>query len=434
MMRRLHADEQGATAIVLAICLVAFLAMLALTLDVGGLLLHRREMVNGADAAALAAAQSCASRTDTSDPEAMADGVARDNVATLTAAEVAGTNITEIVNCDAGPGHLTVGYTSQQALFFAPALGFQRTSPVSAEATATWGPAGMAGPVPVVLNVGAFQGTCDIPNIAKGTTCYLWYDNNLFGGSSFGYLDLGNGWDVSATDSCNNAGGSRQLSDWINGTTPVGTPSLHYPYHTYVCVDGGLRGNVDSSVWGEVSNLKGQTRDFPINGTSPADNASQVMKNSQIDKYNIIGFAHLEIVDVLTVSQAGGASGSCSVKVNPALSPGTYPWSVFGNSQGCPGSLIPDAVTVTQFDSLTSGDYSYSSAGFTLKKALPKNSAVAFTWSKGGTCGTAPNASARCLVVRWNGSTLGGDDPGHGADFGMEAIKLCDGRYKSCLG
>jgi Flp pilus assembly protein TadG len=51
--------ERGAVAIIVTLCLVAIMAMLVLTMDVGTLLLTRRAMVNAADAAALAAAQSC---------------------------------------------------------------------------------------------------------------------------------------------------------------------------------------------------------------------------------------------------------------------------------------------------------------------------------------------------------------------------------------
>jgi Flp pilus assembly protein TadG len=61
-------DERGAVAIIVTLCLIAIFAMVVLTVDVGGLLLERRSMVNAADAAALAAAQSCAITTDTDVP------------------------------------------------------------------------------------------------------------------------------------------------------------------------------------------------------------------------------------------------------------------------------------------------------------------------------------------------------------------------------
>lgn len=51
--------EDGVVGVVVAICLVVLMGAVAFTLDVGGLLYRRREMVNGADAAALAAAIEC---------------------------------------------------------------------------------------------------------------------------------------------------------------------------------------------------------------------------------------------------------------------------------------------------------------------------------------------------------------------------------------
>ena len=56
--RRLHRDESGVTLVIVALCLIALFGMLVLVVDVGGLLLNRREMVNASDAAALAAAKS----------------------------------------------------------------------------------------------------------------------------------------------------------------------------------------------------------------------------------------------------------------------------------------------------------------------------------------------------------------------------------------
>ena len=71
--------EDGAVAVITAIVLVVLMAAVALTVDVGGLLLRRRAMVNGADAAALAAAQSCADAS-LGDPESAADDYAAKNV------------------------------------------------------------------------------------------------------------------------------------------------------------------------------------------------------------------------------------------------------------------------------------------------------------------------------------------------------------------
>src|SRR5947199_3479766 len=54
-----HGREEGAVAIMVALLLVVFMAAVALTVDVGGLYLRRRALVNGSDAAALSAARTC---------------------------------------------------------------------------------------------------------------------------------------------------------------------------------------------------------------------------------------------------------------------------------------------------------------------------------------------------------------------------------------
>jgi Flp pilus assembly protein TadG len=443
-------DERGAVAIIVALCLVAVMAMTMLTIDVGALLLRRRAMVNASDAAALAAARSCFAMEDSDVPGDIADQYAIDNSNGLQAQD-GGIVMGETSNCDKGKaGHVTVQYTQKESLYFAPVLGFGNTGTVVTKATASWGGTGAAPPIPLVLNSGAFQGPCEVPDVQAGTQCHLWYDNTLFGGSAFGFLDVKypGGWDVAADDSCNNAGGANQLRNWINGTDPTGTLGLHYPYHTYVCVDGGLRGQVSTAVWGEIDKLIGQTRDFPINGLSPADNATQVMKNGLVDKYNIIGFAQMQIVDLLDVAEAGGTpaqDGTCNTQSSPALTgsgaAGTfYPWSVMGNGNGCPGSTVPNAVDTVVLGTLRPGtDFTATNTGFTLKAnvTLPNHSAVSFNWHVypvEGRCGTPPaNASARCLIVQWNGSTLGGGDPGGGADFGWGGIRLCDLSYGSCI-
>jgi Flp pilus assembly protein TadG len=108
--------EEGAVAILVALLLVVLMAAVALTVDVGGLYLRRRALVNGADAAALSAARTCA-RGGTDDhgttPEVAADTEAQNN-SPITDAEVQGrTNITDMTACGARYGHVTVSYTSQ---------------------------------------------------------------------------------------------------------------------------------------------------------------------------------------------------------------------------------------------------------------------------------------------------------------------------------
>src|SRR5947199_6252284 len=92
-----HGREEGAVAIMVALLLVVFMAAVALTVDVGGLYLRRRALVNGSDAAALSAARTCSRGVGNdprfSSPEEAADFDAQAN-APITDEEAAPTNIT----------------------------------------------------------------------------------------------------------------------------------------------------------------------------------------------------------------------------------------------------------------------------------------------------------------------------------------------------
>src|SRR2546422_5243599 len=171
--------EEGAVAILVALLLVVFMAAVALTVDVGGLYLRRRALVNGSDSAALSAARTCArgfgNDTRFDSPEPAADFEAQAN-SPITTDEVAPTNVTYPApgGCSVPTqyGHVIVQYTSQQALYFAPVLGFQHQSPVTTTATASWG-FGSNNPIPMVLSNLLAPGTCPMPpngTTAKGQT------------------------------------------------------------------------------------------------------------------------------------------------------------------------------------------------------------------------------------------------------------------------
>jgi hypothetical protein len=104
-----------------------------------------------------------------------------------------------------------------QSLFFAGVLGFSGPAQVQTKATAGWGPAREGNPLPIVVYTGQGQGNCDIneDTLTAGTDCYLWYDNDRFNQSAFGYLNLctaddkcSQGWDVAADAGCPSVGAS----------------------------------------------------------------------------------------------------------------------------------------------------------------------------------------------------------------------------------
>ena len=191
IVRRLHGDESGVTLVIVALCLVSLIGMIVLVVDVGGLLLNRRAMVNASDAAALSAAKSCIlpPSMDPQTPEQAADALAADNSG---AADVSNpSNILQSSGCDtADTGYVTVQYGANQQLFFAGLFG-QGQGHVTTQATAIWGPAGAVNPMPIVIYQDSFQ-NCEFDNIDPNKTCYVWEDNNNVNGSqsSFGLLDL----------------------------------------------------------------------------------------------------------------------------------------------------------------------------------------------------------------------------------------------------
>ncbi len=164
-----------------------------------------------------------------------------------------------------------------QNLFFAGVLGFDGPASVRTAATAGWGPAGGANPLPIVVYTGNDQGSCDIQeDTPPGVDCYLWFDNDLFNGSSFGFLNLctatdpcTHGWDVDAGDNCPNVGASLR-SDWISGNWSGGPNVVNYPDPTYVCRVSGLT----SSNWSTLENRIGDDLIFPVN-----DCTTQVDRN-----------------------------------------------------------------------------------------------------------------------------------------------------------
>ncbi|HEX6264513.1 MAG TPA: pilus assembly protein TadG-related protein, partial [Actinomycetota bacterium] len=294
--------EEGAVVVIVAICMVALMAAVAITVDVGGLYLRRRELVNGSDSGALSAARTCArggADVRFATPELASDTAVRANGA-ITATEVAGTDIVEITQCGTQWGHVTVRYTSQQALHFAPVLGFEYEKPVTTQATASWG-LGSNNPVPIVLS-SLVTVNCPIPPSgwpAPGETCAFWYDNDRLNGGNFAFLSLNpHGWDVPIDSNCSQsqAGGTSTLTGWIDGSIPASV-SLNWTQPTYVCTDSGIRGvggknGPNSQLWGALHDLIGQTRDFPINWEGPgepitgAPSQGMVFQQGNIDKYD----------------------------------------------------------------------------------------------------------------------------------------------------
>lgn len=161
-MRRIakEVDERGAVAVIIAILLVVLLGFAALAVDVGLLYAEKAQLRNGADAAAIGIAQSCAkdiaetekcsgSVADNSLAKEMADANALDdqsNADSVTLDKTAGT-------VSVTTGALETGATPNRvSLFFARALGFDEAE-VSVTSHAAWGvPIGGVAPFAIAFS------------------------------------------------------------------------------------------------------------------------------------------------------------------------------------------------------------------------------------------------------------------------------------------
>ncbi len=203
---RVNRDESGAVLVFVAVSLLVLLGMLALTVDLGRAIAIKRDMVNAADAAALAGAQVCAVERDAGLARTSAFESASINVVDSTDSPTTQLEFSAPGCVTGGPGGtqtVTVAYRTFVDYFVAPVLGFDGTD-VVADATAIWAPTGSTSPVPFVAAEGTFQSDCPIgPDLPHGTPCYLWFDNDDFEGSTFGTLNL-NAWDVSPGEDCAN--------------------------------------------------------------------------------------------------------------------------------------------------------------------------------------------------------------------------------------
>lgn len=152
-MRRLR-NQRGAVVVIVAIAMVALTGFTALAVDVGALWLDRKELQNGADAAALALAQSCAKGACEADEFAVANYYAAGNK------RDANVRVTDIQH---GTNTVKVTVASTRAHWFAPVLGdTQASTQISASATASWGGIGSAHVAPFTVSI------CHLTDILAG--------------------------------------------------------------------------------------------------------------------------------------------------------------------------------------------------------------------------------------------------------------------------
>jgi Flp pilus assembly protein TadG len=288
-------QEHGAVAVMVAILLVVLLGMLALVIDLGRAVGIRREMVNAADAAALAAAQQCALNRGPASAIAAANETAtlNDPAAGPVAIEIDPECVPGAVS-STDPKTVTVTYSRTVDYFVAPILGFD-SGTVTTSATAIWGAATRAAPIPLRINlVKLAQCQINPGQLPGGQTCRIGFGNNFPSGSdsNWGWLNFrpdGSGWNVDdPSRGCNSqAGGTGGPVDFISGASSLDA-ALRQPPPTWVCSYSGNPQNV-------VSTLKAREDDIL---TFPVVQGDPFVVGGAIKAWPVVGFVALRVVHV----------------------------------------------------------------------------------------------------------------------------------------
>jgi hypothetical protein len=336
-------------------------------------------------------------------------------------------------------------------------VGYSNTQTVKARATAIWGAAGaFTGIAPFMLNLSASG--CDIPNIPKGTNCGFWLDSNDIGNAQWSMMNL-NQWNVPPSTNCTSAGTGSTLN-WINGGAPA--LPLNYPNPTYVCLDTGavppvFFGTCNGTNSDPLICKKGKELPFPVNCPRAIidcpDSTGQIDKvglpappPASADKYDIVGFTYLLIVDVLKGNDPAAigtpaANGSCVTPHDFTLLPPGNTFDLHTASPNCnPSTSQPLSNLANLVLSKKSGnvtitfvqgvDYQFNSSTDVITWLKPNLNGVQVKWDWAtpavpGACGNRPsNSNAKCLATQYEGYTTGGIDVGGGQNFGVRAIGL----------
>jgi hypothetical protein len=186
---------------------------------------------------------------------------------------------------------------------------------------------------------------------------------------------------------------------------------------------------------------------FPINDWDGSITGYPQLMNSsgtQIDKFNVVGFAGLKLEGVYKANQTGPIQSPC-----PTV--GTFP--PFDVNSGANTDLLTMSAVCQPYTRIVSvsasGDGGCCKEGNNKDYLLIKdangnitgmhwnqaetNVTVSMVVEKDGPCGVPPpNKSGDCIVVSWQGAQFGGETPNGGADFGLRAVTLCDRALASC--
>jgi Flp pilus assembly protein TadG len=298
-LARLRDEEQGAVLAIVAISLIVLIGMAVLTFDLGRGVALKRNMVNAADAGALAAARECGLANGKDSATAAASELVADNNASAT---VTGFQINPddavcsgAANPDPdGKNTVTVTVSVDQEYFFAQIFGADGGT-VVANATAEW-TAGVTAPAPLKLDqLKVAECEDGIPNADGMIDCYFSFEPPKTKGleSDWGWLNLPDGWPIQGQDTnpkdCK-SGDSHDIGGYIGGMGGMGTggetfvPELWDPTGagnppTWVCsATGHKASNVDTKKPGN-----GSIQDW-------VENVQKLMAEGQLESEPVVLF------------------------------------------------------------------------------------------------------------------------------------------------
>jgi putative Flp pilus-assembly TadE/G-like protein len=300
-------SERGAYGLMFAVLLVVIVGLLGLAIDGGLVLVRYRQVRNANDAAALAAALSCANNE-----AAMANDRANTIAdANAPGATLYGPGIEYPSGCtpNAPDGRAIVHYQATQTLYFSPLVGVSSPGTASARATGIWGGAGgSANVIPIAVYQDGLWASCDIdPSTdsypAVGTPCVFWYDNDAQGDATWGFMAIST-WPAtpeensSSTSGCSASGlDAIKSAIWpgYQGTlVMVGNP-------TYVCSENGA---AIQPVANTLEDALAAGRDEFV---MPVNDGDQMVLDNQGNpyRYAVVGFAHLKPVGIYKRNEPG---------------------------------------------------------------------------------------------------------------------------------